>query len=146
MAAPGALKGTRLGLGRLGRTRAGERRSARARRVTRGRVDRWCVRGGGQIRIGYNRQSRVVLVLTSSRHASVGGVKVGQRARTLRRRLRGEHRLRVGKRTWYAARRGRSRLLFELTPKGRVAQVGIADLRPTRRAAAQRAFLRGFQL
>ena len=130
-------------MGRLGRTRTSERRSTKAKRVTRGGIDRWCVRGGGHVRLGFVR-SRVRLVLTTSRHASVRGVKVGQSSRTLRAKLHGERRLKVGKRVWYVARGAKARLVYEMTGKGRVAQEGIADLRPTHGTKAQRAFLRRF--
>ena len=143
--APGVARRTRFGMGRLGRTRTSERRSTKAKRVTRAGIDRYCVRGGGHVRLGFTR-SRVRLVLTTSRKASVRGVKVGQSSRTLRRKLHGERRLKVGKRVWYVARGTKARLVYELTAKGRVAQEGIADLRFTHGTKAQRSFLRSFRL
>ena len=86
-----------------------------------------------------------VLIITSSKRFSVHGIKSGTRVRTLRRRLRGERSVRVGRNVWYLARSGGVRQLFK-TRGGRVLEVGIGDRRlsPTRRAAKR--YLRAWQL
>lgn len=120
-------------------------------------MDRYCATGGGSFRIGYptsrlsRRQRgrvggrRVILVLTSSKRFSVRAVKPGARVTTLRRRLRGERRLRIGKNVWYVARGSGATLAFR-TRGRRVAAVGIADRRLTRGAGASRRLLRSWEL
>jgi Alpha/beta hydrolase domain len=150
--ATGGVHGKRLGPTVLGRTRSRQRRALRGARLhSRGGIDRYCATGGGSFRIAYptrrlNRglgralrrhvARRAVLIVTSSRRFSVSGVRVGARARTLRRRLRGERRVRIGRNTWYLAT-ARSATRVYKTRRGRVLAVGIADRRlaPGRRGA-----------
>ena len=155
------VRGRRLGPARLGGSRAPQRRAFKgARRRSRGGIDRYCIAGGGALRIGYptrrlNRtlarslrrrvKNRAVLVLTSSRRYSIAGIRRGTRVRTLRRRLRGERRFRVGRDVWYLADGRGSRRLFK-TRGGRVLEVGIADKRLTHTHTAQRRLLRAWQL
>ena len=50
----GGIAGTRLGAARLGRTRKKQRRAIKGKlHSRRGGIDRYCVRGGGALRIGY---------------------------------------------------------------------------------------------
>jgi hypothetical protein len=87
----------------------------------------------------------VILILTSSRRLAVKGVRRGTRVGSLRRRLRGERRIRVGRNAWYLAR-GRAATLVYRTRGRRVLEVGIADRRLTRGARASKRFLRSWQL
>jgi hypothetical protein len=115
--------------------------------------------GGGSLRIGYptrrlNRglgrserrrvRSRAVAVLVTSRRYTIRRIRVGSSVRTLRRRLRGERRQRVGRNTWYVAAGSRARLLFK-TRRGRVREIGIADRRLTGTARGRRNLLRAWQ-
>jgi hypothetical protein len=155
------VKGPRLGPARLGRTRRRQRRAIGARLLSRrGGIDRYCVQDGGVLRIGYptrrlNRglgrrlrrrvRSKAQVALTSNPRASIRGIRRGTRVRTLRRRLRGERRYRVGRNTWYVARRKRARLLFK-TRRGRVREIGIASRRLSRTRRGTRRLLRAWQL
>jgi hypothetical protein len=157
----GGAHGKRLGPARLGRTRRAQRRAFRGKRLrSRGGIDRYCAAGGGTFRIGYptrrlNRglgrslrariRNRAVLILTSSKHFSVKGIKRGTSVRRLHRRLRGEWRVRVGHNAWYLARSGGVRLLFKVRGK-RVLEVGIGDRRLSTSRRAARHYLRAWQL
>jgi dienelactone hydrolase len=158
----GGIAGTRLGAARLGRTRKKQRRAIKGKlHSRRGGIDRYCVRGGGALRIGYptrrlqrsralraavrRRRSQALLALTSSKSYKLRGLRVGSRQKTLRKRLHHERRFRVGKNTWYLSAGKKSRLLFQVR-RGRVRQLGIASKALTRSRPAARAFLRGWQL
>jgi hypothetical protein len=140
---------------------------ARHRRVLQGRrlrsrkgLDRYCATGGGAFRIGYptarlsKRQprarrhrirGRAVLALTSSKRYSVATLRPGDRVTVLRRRLKGERRLRIGANTWYVANGRKARLVFT-TRAGKIRAVGLAAQPLTKGRAAQRRFLRAWQL
>jgi hypothetical protein len=159
----GGVSGKRLGRAVIGRTRKRQRQVLGGRLLSRrGGIDRYCVNGGGAMRIGYptarlrraypgrsrvllRRRRRALLVLTSSKRVSVRGLGVGDSLRTLHRRLRGERRLPVGRNSWYVASGRRARLLFQVR-RGRIRQVGIADKGLTRGRRAGRSFLRAWQL
>jgi Lipase C-terminal domain/Lipase (class 2) len=153
----GGARGKRLGPARLGRTRAAQRRLLRGKRLRARRgMDRYCAAGGGSFRIGYptgrlsRRQRalakrRVILIVTSSKRFAVAGIRPGSRVRTLRRRLRGERRLRVGRNVWYLDR-GRGATRVYKARGRRVLAVGIADRRLTQGGAASRRFMRSWQL
>jgi hypothetical protein len=158
----GPARGKHLGPAVVGRTRARQRRALRGARLRSRRhgIDRYCVFGGGSLRIAYptrrlRRQlsrplrrriaRRAVLILTSSRHFSVRGIRRGARVRTLRRRLRHERRVRVGRNVWYVARGRRVRVVYK-TRGGLVREVGIASRRLTRGRRAQKRFLRSWRL
>jgi hypothetical protein len=117
-----------LGRARLGRRRAAVRRAfptfSRARRQ-----DRFCLEGGGRLRVGYARR-RAVLALSSSRSTAVRGVRPGMR---MRRRLRALGGRRAGGSRWFVAGRPRAARVWRAR-RGRVVEVGIADLRRGRRA------------
>lgn len=151
------VAGKRLGPARLGRSRKAHRRLFKGARlkVSRG-MDRYCIAGGGSLRIGYptrrlNRRlvrsqrrrirGRAVLALTSSRRYAIRRVRVGSRTRLLRSRVRGERRVRAGANIWYVARGRRSRLVFK-TRAGKVREIGLADKRLT---AGKRGFKRLLQ-
>ena len=138
------VRGRRLGAARLGRRRAGLRRQfAGARLSSRKRFERYCIAGGGSLRIGYRRNGRAVLLLTTSKRYRIKGLRRGSRVSKLRQRLRGERRFKVGRNTWYLAPGGASTLVFK-TRRGRVREIGIADKRLTRgRAGAKRLLRRG---
>ena len=150
-----------MGPARLGRTRRAQRRVFKGKRLrSRGGIDRYCATGGGNFRIGYptrrlNRalgrsmrrtiKSRTVLVLTSSGRFTVRGIKRGSKLSTLRRRLRGERRIRVGNNVWYVARGRGVRLVYK-TRGRRVLEVGIANARLSRTGRAQKRLLRAWEL
>jgi hypothetical protein len=107
-------------------------------------MDRYCVAGGGNLRIGY-RRGREVLAITTSKRLSVRGIRRGSRVRTLRRRLRHERRIRVGRNVWYVARAHAATLVFRTRGRS-VLEVGLADRRRTRGLRATRRFLRSWEL
>jgi ABC-2 type transport system ATP-binding protein len=157
----GGASGKRLGPAVLGRTRAKQRKVFRGNRLrSRGGIDRYCATGGGTFRMGYPSRrlnhgverstrrrisGRTVLALTTSKRYSVRGIKRGTTVRTLRRRLRGEHRIRVGANTWYVAAGHSTRLVFRTRGK-RVYEVGIGDKRLTGSIKGDKHFLRAWQL
>ncbi len=157
----GGARGKRLGPGRLGRKRSTQRKAFKGKRLrSRGGIDRYCASGGGTFRIAYPTRrlnhglgrstrkrigSRAVLLLSSSKRYSVRGIKRGTSVRTLRRRLRGERRLKVGRNTWYVAP-GRSTRLIYRTRGKKVVEVGIGDGGLTRSRRADAHFLRAWQL
>ena len=116
--------------------RLGRRRNAQRRRLgvparfTR-RSDRWCVRGGGQVRAVYGARAHTRLVLTTARRHRIRhppprgrGVGPGSRRQAVLRafpgaRTAGSGRLRIGK------------VLFGLR-RGRVRFVAVADRRTLR--------------
>ena len=156
------VRGKRLGPARLGRTRTGHRRlfAAASLPARRRGIDRYCLVGGGSLRIGYptarlNRalgrserrrvRDRAVLALTTSRRYRIRGLTRGSSVRSLRRRVRGERRFHVGRDVWYLAR-GRSSALAFKTRGGRVLEIGLADRRLTRTRRGSQRFLRAWQL
>ena len=157
----GGAKGKRLGPASLGRTRSAQRRLLRGKALkSRPGLDRYCASGGGSFRIGYpttrlNRRlgrslrlklrRRVLLILTSSRRFSVAGLRPGASVAALRSRLRRERRIRVGQNVWFLAQ-ARSTTLVYKTRGRRVLDVGIADRRLARGAAASRRFVRSWEL
>jgi hypothetical protein len=89
------------------------------------------------------RGDRAVLLLTTSAHYAIRGVRHGSPVRSLRRRFRRARSFRIGRNRWYVARGRRARLVFK-TQGGRVEEVGIAERRPTRTARMAKRFLRSF--
>jgi Tol biopolymer transport system component len=150
--------GRTLGAARLGRTRRAQRRVLKGKLLSRrGGIDRYCVAGGGRMRIGYptarlrrshprpdlvrRRRGRALIVLTSSRRFAIRGVRRGSSTRP----LRGLRRFRIGRNLWYVARGKRSLLVFK-TRRGRVLEVGIADRRLGATGAAVRRLLHAWHL
>jgi dienelactone hydrolase len=143
----GGAAGKRLGPALLGRTRSRQRRLLRGKALkSRPGMDRYCATGGGSFRIGYGGAGRrVILIITSSKRFAVRGIRRGASVATLRRRLRGERRQRIGKNVWYLVG-GRSATLAYKTRGRKVLDVGIANRRLTRGAGASRGFLRSWEL
>ncbi len=143
---PGA-RGKRLGPAQLGAARAANRRRFTGARLrSRSRMDRYCVAGGGSLRIGYATtrlsralgrslrrrvRGRALVLLASSPRWSVRGVAPGMSARGLAASLRGERRLKIGQNVWYSLPGRKSRIVFK-TRGGRVLEVGLADKRVAR--------------
>ena len=153
----GGAAGTRLGPARLGRTRKRQRRffHGKALKSRRG-MDRYCATGGGSFRIGYPTsrlsrtarklaRKRAIVILTSSKRFSVRGVRPGSSVKGLRRRLRGERRLAIGRNAWYLARGRKATLVYKTRGK-RVLDVGIGDRRLTGTSGSARRFLRSWEL
>jgi metallophosphoesterase (TIGR03767 family) len=128
----------------LGRKRTTNRRAFTkyARKGTSSSVDRYCLAGGGNLRVGYSR-NRAVVALTSGRANRLSGLKIGSRTRTVTKKLRRERRYRVGSTTVYAARASRARVLVQVK-KGKVVQMGLADSRRTSTKKGTQALLRAF--
>ena len=142
----------RVGRARLGRRRATVKQTFGASGSYRRYVDRFCLRGGGAIRVGYlspkglsqlsrserrRLRGRAVLVLSSGARTTVGGVRPGTTLRALRRRYRGIRGVRVGRNVWYSVRTRGSTRVFKVQG-GRVTEVGLAD----GRVSANRVLLR----
>ncbi len=140
--ATGRVRGRTLGRTRLGRRRAGQRKAFPSFTRPRRRVDRFCFSDGRHLRIGY-RGDRAALLLVSSRHYAIRGVRPGSRLHTLRRRLPRLARFHIGANLWYVARGRSARLVFKVR-RGRVLEVGLADSRRMRGYRATRRFLRSF--
>jgi len=155
------VRGKRLGPASLGRPRASLRArfAGAARRARRRGMDRYCLRGGGSLRIGYptgrlNRslgrserrrvRDRAILILTTSGRYSIRGLTVGSSIRSLRARLQGARSFRVGRNVWFLER-GRSRTHVFKTRRGRVLEIGVADRRLTRTERGSARFLRAWQ-
>jgi Beta-propeller repeat len=160
--ARGGIQGKRLGVAFLGRSRTSQRRVIKGTlRSRRGGIDRYCVTGGGALRIGYptarllrarslrsrvkKRQGKALLALTSSKRFTSHRLRVGDTTSTLRKRLHHARHIRVGRNTWYLAAGQGNRLLFQVRD-GHIRQLGIADKSLTRSRTQARSFLRGWQL
>jgi hypothetical protein len=155
------LTGRQLGPARLRRRLAEQRAIFQgANKQTRANLDRYCAEGGGNFRIGYPTprllattskaltrkvKGRVVIVLTSSRRFSLGGIEVGDTLAEARRLLKREKAFKVGSNTWYVAKRGSARLLVK-TRAGKVGEIGIGDPRLSTTAKSTRRFLSAWRL
>lgn len=156
----GGARDRRIARARLGRTRASQRKVlTKARTLTaRDGIDRYCVKGGGTLRIGYPTtrlnarlagvtrkrvKSKAVLMVSTNKRFKLRGLKAGSKVSTLKRRLRTERRYKVGKSAWYVARGKRSAILFRARG-GKVREVGVANRTLTRRPAGVRRLLRAW--
>jgi hypothetical protein len=107
----------------IGRVRLRSRRSALRRRLgapssfTAG-SDRWCVRGGGSVRVAYAGRGIARLVASTAPRHRIGRVRRGSRARSLPR----ARRLAAG-----LLRAGTRRRAFVGVRRGRVRYVAVAD-------------------
>ncbi len=153
------IRGKRLGA-KLGNRRSNNRRRFKGSRLrSRRGIDRYCIAGGGSVRIGYpterlNRglrrserrriRGRAVMVLTTSKRYRIKRIGRGTSTRAMRRRLRGERRFRVGRNVWYLARGSKGRRAFK-TRGGRVLELGLADRRLTRSRRGARRLLLAFE-
>jgi hypothetical protein len=121
---PGKARGRALGEAKLGRRRAKQRQ---ALGVVFGRsggqTDFFCAPDGEAVRVGHVRD-RSAIALTASEKFSVAGIRAGDRLRALKRKLRGERRVRSGGATWYVGPRSPVRRVFRTSGK-RVVEVGI---------------------
>lgn len=156
-----ALARTRVGATQVDRARLRRRRAANRRAFPRysfvrrtHNVDRFCIVGGGHVRVGYPSggllgraqrgvRGRAILALSSSPRHRLKGVRKGSSLRTVRRRLRGERRLRVGRDVWYLAPARRARVVVRLR-RGKVAEVGLGHAGLTAGKTARR-LLRSFR-
>jgi hypothetical protein len=142
-AAPtGRIRGLTLGRAVLGRSRGLVRRAFPSFRRARRRVDRFCLRDGAHVRVGYRRE-RAVLLLASSRRYAVRAIRHGSGTRSLRRSFPRARSFRIGHNRWYVARGRRALLVFK-TRGGRVQEVGLAERRATRSAPRAQRFLSSF--
>ena len=89
-------------------------------------------------------RGRALLVLTSSRRYAIRRVRPGMRTAALRRRLRGERRVRVGVNVWYVLRGPKSTYVFK-TRAGKVREIGLADKRLTKTPRATTQLLRAYE-
>ena len=85
-----------------------------------------------------------MLVLTSSRHYALRGVRPQTRLAAVARRLHVGHRDVVGLNTWYLLPGGSGRGVLKVR-HGRIEEIGIADPVLTRSRAGGRRFLRSFR-
>ncbi len=143
----GGARGTGVGRSRLGRTRIKQRRTLRGTLLSdRKGIDRYCMkRGGGSLRVGYPTsrlssklskktrkriKSKAIYLGTTSKAFRLAKLKVGSRTKTLRKRIKGERRYRVGKNVWYVAKGRKARVLFRAR-KSKVLELALADKRLT---------------
>jgi len=147
-----AMPTRRVGGKRVDRARLGIRRRAgrglypplSLNRKT-AKFDRFCLVGGGFLRLGYPTagiqkglprpelkriRDRAVIALTSSPAHRLSGVRKGSSTRTVRKRLRGEQRYRVGAYDFYLAASSQARIVVKVR-RGKVIEMGLADLRLT---------------
>jgi hypothetical protein len=155
-----AARGKLLGPARLGALRAGNRRRfSGARLRSRQAIDRYCVAGGGSLRIGYpstrlsrtlgrslrrRLRGRALVLLTTSPRWAVLGLSPGESTRALRSTRRGRRRLRIGHNLWFTLPGRESRLLFK-TRAGRVLEVGLANRALARTRASEERLLRAWE-
>lgn len=154
----GRLAGTTLGPVSLGTRRAAARhRFGTLQRRGRRYMDFFCT-GHNGIRIGYPSPrllrsvsrakrhrvaGRSVLILTSSRHFALRGIRPGARLAAVARRVRVSRPFVVGRNRWYLLAAGRARGVLKVR-HGEVQEIGIAERALTRSSAADRRFLRSF--
>ena len=128
----------------LARKRATVRRAVTkyALKAKTTRLDRYCLVGGGFLRVGYV-GGRSAIALSSNRSQRLSRVKVGSTTRTVRKRLRGERSYRAGSFRWYVATASKARIVIQ-TRRGKVVQMGLADKRRTSTRKKTAALLRAF--
>lgn len=152
-------RGLAFGPARLGRRR-GVQRSALGglTRKSGGRVDRYCVAGGGTLRVAYPTRrlmsglsararqriaGRAVLVLGSSTRFRASGIRPGATVKALRRKHPHGRRVEIGNRVWFAGGARKARRVYR-TDGTHVLDVGLADRRLTSTRAKLRRFLRAW--
>jgi FG-GAP repeat len=156
--ASGRLRGTKLGLVRLGMTRAQARR-AFTHSSNRGRKyeDFFCLTPIG-IRVGYaspkllgtlpssersKYRGRVVWASTSSLYYTVHGIRRGATVKAARKRLKLKGPFRVGRNDWYVAPNGASMAVLKVRRK-LIEEVGIGVRALLGSSSADSKFLRSF--
>ena len=92
-------------------------------------MDRYCLVGGGFLRVGYL-GDRSAIALSSNRSQRLSSIRVGSTTKTVRKRLRGERAYRAGSFTWYVSKASRARIVVQ-TRRGKVVQMGLADKQRT---------------
>ncbi len=153
--ATGRVTAKGLERARLGRKRSTVRRAFARGRRTKGPIDRFCLVGGGSVRVGYPSaglrrelsrrerarvRGRALLLLSSGPRTRLRGVAAGAATRTLARRIGRVKPIRVGSTRWYLRGGKGGRHVFRVTG-GKVREVGLADARQTAsRARAKRLF------
>ena len=128
----------------LGRKRSTVRRAVTkyALKAKSSRIDRYCLVGGGFLRVGFA-ADRSVIALSSNRSQRLSNVKVGSTTKTVRKRLRGERAYKAGSFTWFVATASKARIVVQ-TRRGKVVQMGLADKKRTSTRKKTAALLRGF--
>lgn len=120
----GGIHGQRVGRARLRMKREQVLKRLGPPLKSAHRVDRWCLIGKGELRIGYGAGGRVKGMLTSGRGQSIRGVARGDRLRRAQRRLdivsstKARHHTRI-----LALRPQRHRFVWVGARKGRVRRV-----------------------
>ncbi len=154
-AASGRIGGKSLERARLGRRQATVRTAFARGRRTRGAIDRFCLAGGGAVRVGYPAaklrrklsrrerarvRGRAVLLLSSGPRTRLRKLAPGATTRTLARRVGKIKPIRVGSTRWYLRAGKGARHVFRVTG-GKVRETGLADARLTAsRTRAKRLF------
>jgi hypothetical protein len=144
----------------LGLTRAHARKLLKRFKAKGPNVDDFCLYAGWGIRVAYASSSlvrslkrgqrksitgRVVLALTANPFYSLNGVTPGASLASASARLKLSHVYKIGLNDWYVAARAGAVGLLKV--RGSVVQeVGLANSNLTRTPAAQRAFLRKFNV
>ena len=157
----GKLHGKSLGGAKLGRSQKAQRRKFQGLRLkTRKGLDRYCAAGGGSFQVGYptkrllrtlkrnvrrKLKKRVVIVVTSSKHFSLKGLRRGDSRKKARRRLPGARRLRVGNKRWLVVPGRRVTLLVRIHA-GKVQEIGIADGRLSNGTKGTKRLLRAWRI
>ena len=136
----GELRGRRVGRAKLGIARTLVRERMGPPRKRRHGVDRWCLIGKANLRVGYA-DGEAVVIRSSSRGHALAGVARGDRARRARRRF-GAAAFRVGSARVIPAERRRRRAAFVAVRGGRVRWIAIADPQAVGGAAGQARSLR----
>ena len=155
----GGIRSRSVGTAMLGRTRSRQRKLLNGTRFSdRPGIDRYCVRGGGTLRVGYPTKrlnsrlsrrtrkriaGRAVLAISTSKRFAVRKLKVGSSVKTLKRRLKGERSFVIGNNRWYVITGKKSRLVFR-TRKRKVVELGIADRPLSVGTAATKRLLRAW--
>jgi hypothetical protein len=122
-------------------------------------MDRYCIAGGGSLRVGYlttrlartlgrSRRRRVrdhaLILLASSPQWSIRGVSPGMSAAAAATRLRGARRLRIGRNVWLTLPGRDGRLVFK-TAGGRVLEIGVANKALARTRTREKRLLRAWE-
>lgn len=147
---------------RLGRNRSRHLRAYKIGLKGRRGLDKFCLKDKSSVRIGYPQRkvlrklskkgrrglssTKAGLILTSSKRFSVRKVKVGMKAKTLRKRVvhraRGIH---IGRNTWFVKKGKSARLIYKVR-RGRVREVGEASLKLTSNRKRSARLLKSFRL
>jgi hypothetical protein len=157
--ATGRVRGTTVGLARLGMTRAAVRRAYRHSSDRGHRYEDFFCLTPIRVRVGYgspalsrslSRRERhrlsghVVWISTSNRRYALHGIRQGVTTLTgARARRRLTRALHIGRNFWYLAPNGASTAVLKVR-HGRVEEIGIAVKQIMRGRRAQRIFLKSF--